>query len=103
MKISNNQKVINKWIPGHSGRDFHNAEITYSSWGEIDVEYKYKKNPEDANLWGYDPYKVFTAAIHFTSKAKAKQFIKELTIANLKDHTNDAKFKENLEKFKDFI
>ena len=77
-----NQNFMKKWLPNHSGRAVHNAQITYSSWGEVDVEYKYKKNKKDANLWGYDPNKVFPASIHFTSKAKAKQFIKELKMSN---------------------
>ena len=77
-----NQEFIKKWLPNHSGRAVHNAQISYSSWGDIDVEYKYKKNPKDANIWGDDPNKVYCASIHFTSKTKAKQFIKELKISN---------------------
>ena len=77
-----NQKFKNKWLPGSTGQAVHDAKISYSSWGDIDVEYKYKKNPKDANIWGDDPNKVYCASIHFTSKTKAKQFIKELKISN---------------------
>ena len=78
-----NRDVVQEWLPRFQGIDVQDAVIeTFSRRADYHISFRYKKHPWEAEKWGDDPNKLYIGGTHFTSKAKAKQFIKEVKNAN---------------------
>ena len=78
-----NQKLIQKWLPLFGGIEVQNPAIeSFSRRGDYHITFNYKKKPQEAEKWGDNPNKLYIGGTHFTSKAKANQFIKEINQSN---------------------
>jgi hypothetical protein len=82
---SKNKQVIDKWLPRFGGIEVQNPVIeSFSRRADYHISFNYKKQPMEAERWGDDPNKLYIGGTHFTSKANAEQFIKEVNKSNTK-------------------